>query len=370
MRLPTLAAALAVAVALAAPGGIAHAEHSPSEGAHVADPNPLLQVDRWFVDTDWHPSWRSYRRLRRQGRTSSALHMLKIARQPQFRWFGKWDYNPYKKIQDYFRKIRRLQPGAVPSVTIFRHLHPRSAEPNSFGKNRHAGRRYRFRLSAYRRYLTWVKWFARGIGRRRVVIAFEPDALGSFIYLSRRDRRLRFAYLRRAISVLSRLPNATIYIEAGASDWRHAHETARLLRRVGIGKVRGFMLNVTHFDWTSRNIRHGMRISRLTGGKPFVVSTHANGRGPRHYRRWYRGRRIRVNVWCNPRNSGLGRPPAVAPDPLRYPKLDAYLWIGRAGYSGGRCGGGPRAGRWWTRRALTLARRAPWSWFPGPLEYR
>ena len=190
------------------------------------------------------------------------------------------------------------------------------------------------------------------------MIAFEPDAFGSFVYLSRRDRKLRFAYFRRAIDLLSQLPNATIYIEAGASDWRSATETARLLRRVGISKVRGFMLNVTHFDWTSRNIRHGLRISRLTGGKPFVVSTHANGRGPHHYRKWYRGRRLRVNVWCNPSKAGLGTPPTTR---TAHPKVDGYLWIGRAGYSAGRCGGGTPAGSWWARRALRLAKRASWS---------
>ena len=57
--------------------------------------------------------------------------------------------------------------------------------------------------------------------------------------------------LRYGVDVLSKLPNATVYIEAGASDWESPARTAKLLRQVGVAKVRGFMLNVTHYDWTA-----------------------------------------------------------------------------------------------------------------------
>ena len=56
--------------------------------------------------------------------------------------------------------------------------------------------------------------------------------------------------------------------------------TASMLRRIGVAKVRGFMLNVTHHDWTANNIAYGRKVSRRIGGKPFVVSTSYNGRGP------------------------------------------------------------------------------------------
>jgi endoglucanase len=353
---------LLVSLAAAAPAGA----QSAAQGADPAAPNPLAGIQRWFVDTDWHPAWRTYRRWRRS-RPGDAQQVLKIARQPQARWFGKWDTNPYRKAKDYMRKVDELQPGSVPIVTIFRHPHPKSADPNLYGKNRHAGRGYSFGPGAYRSYDKWIRWFARGIGSHRVVIAFEPDSFGSFVYLSRADRKRRFRAFRRAIDVLSQLPNATVYIEGGASDWRAASETARLLRYVGISKVRGFVLNVTHFDTTNRSIAHGMKISRLTGGKPFVISTHSNGRGAKHYRIRYHGRRIRVNVWCNPSNSALGTPPTVS---TGNPKVDGFLWIGRAGYSAGRCGGGTAAGTWWPKRALTLARRAPWTQGQLSLNFR
>ena len=127
---------------------------------------------------------------------------------------------------------------------------------------------------------SWFRAFARGIGRSRVIIAFEPDSVGTIKCLARSRRKARSRLLRYGVDVLSKLPNATIYIEATASDWVPAARVARALRRIGVHKVRGFMLNTTHYDWTSRNIRYGLDVSRRVGGKPFVVSTHFNGRGP------------------------------------------------------------------------------------------
>jgi endoglucanase len=182
-----------------------------------------------------------------------------------------------------------------------------------------------------------------------VVIAFEPDSLGTIDCLarSRRDDRLRL--LRYGVSALARNPNATIYIEGGASDWEPARRTAKQLRAVGIAKVRGFMLNATHTDWTQANIRHGLEISRLTGGKHFVINTAENGRGPVHYALPHHRRGV---IWCNPGLRGLGKAPTTD---TSNPRADAYLWINRPGYAQ-ICQGRPIA--WYLPRALTYARYA------------
>jgi endoglucanase len=181
------------------------------------------------------------------------------------------------------------------------------------------------------------------------VIAFEPDALGTIDCHapSRRDDRLRL--LGYGVDSLSRLPNATIYIDAGASDWEPAERTAKQLRAVGIAKVRGFMLNATHYDWTRANIQHGLEISRLTGGKHFVINTAENGRGPLHYR--LPNGRVK-NVWCNPPLRGLGIPPTTN---TSNPVVDAYLWISRPGYAQS-CQHRPIS--WYAPRAVEYARRA------------
>jgi endoglucanase len=201
-----------------------------------------------------------------------------------------------------------------------------------------------------RRTRAWYRTFARAVGGARVVIGFEPDSLGTLDCLSRSRRRARLELLRYGVDVLSRLPAATIYLEAGASDWEPARRTAKQLRFIGIGKVRGFMLNVTHHDWTWANIRHGLAISRRVGGKHFIVNTSFNGRGPIHIRR---GRR-RINIWCNPPGRGLGPEPTTI---TGHRLVDAYMWLNRPGYSAGACNGGPMpVGSWWPERALMYAR--------------
>ena len=166
----------------------------------------------------------------------------------------------------------------------------------------------------------WYDAMARAIGDDRVIIAFEPDSLGTIDCLAPSRRDDRYKLLRYGVDALSKLPNSTIYLEAGASDWESASLTAKKLKRIGVAKVRGFMLNATHYDWTAANIKHGLEISRKIGGKHFIVNTAENGRGPVHYRRWIdRSRHIwrTIDIWCNPGLRGLGPLPTTTPPTRR-----------------------------------------------------
>ena len=308
-------------------------------GAAPGSPNPLAGL-RFFVDPT-EPAYLSYARYARTGRVGEARLMWKVAGQPRFRWFGRWTRpNMEQKVRDYLGCAAALQPGTVPLLTVMRH--------QGKGCNRHYTAGGAAEDAATRH---WYDRFAHAVGNARIVIAFEPDSLGTLDCLARHRRRARLNTLRYGVDVLSRLPNATIYLEAGASDWEPARRTARQLRYIGIHKVRGFMLNVTHYDWTARNVAHGRRISRRVGGKPFIVSTGTNGRGPIHFKRGW----TRINVWCHPLKRGLGPTPRVNPTA----KVDAYMWIARAGYSSGSCNGGPLpVGTWWPERALMYAKYA------------
>ena len=202
--------------------------------------------------------------------------------------------------------------------------------------------------------MAWYDDFARYVGNARVIIAFEPDSIGTISCLAKSRRAARKRALRYGVDVLSKLPNATIYLEATASDWKSPAWTAKMLRYLGISKVRGFMLNVTHFDWTANNIRYGYKVSKRVGGKPFVVSTSYNGRGPVHFKTSKHGRRI--NVFCNVRYRGLGPAPTTN---TGFSKVDAFLWLNRPGISGaGGCNGAPKDGAWWPARGLMFAKYA------------
>jgi endoglucanase len=308
---------------------------SPGLARAAPDGANPLEGATFFNDHE-SAAWLQWEAYRRTGQTSKADLIWKIAREPRAVWVG-----PFTR-PNFAVKIRRIidgakAQGAVPIMTVLR-AEATSCAPGYTGGGTGEDAATR----------AWYDRLAEVIGDERVVIAFEPDSLGTIDCLTagRRDDRLRL--LRYGVEALARLPNATVYLEAGASDWESARRTAKQLRLIGIAKVRGFMLNVTHYDWTSANVRHGLQISRLTGGKHFVVNTAQNGRGPVHYRRGGR----RINIWCNPGLRGLGPPPTTA---TAHPMVDAYLWLNRPGYAQS-CQG--RSIAWYAPRALTYSRFA------------
>jgi endoglucanase len=336
LRLALLVAVLALA---GASGGGSSAQ--PPDSA-----NPLEGIE-FFVDRE-SPSWLQWRHFTRTGDTRKANLIWKIAREPKNLWLGR-----FTRPRFAF-KVRRLLDraavdGAVPLFTVLR-AQSTGCSPSYQGGGTPEDVRTR----------AWYDELARVIGSTRVVIAFEPDSIGTIDCHapSRRDDRIRL--LRYGVTALSRLPNTTVYIEGGASDWEPADRVARKLRAVGIAKVRGFMLNATHYDWTRESIRYGLEISRRTGGKHFVINTAENGRGPVHVRRGGR----RITVWCNPGLRGLGPPPTTD---TSHPKVDAYLWINRPGYAQS-CQG--RKIGWYLPRALSYARFATtWERPPAGTRY-
>jgi endoglucanase len=331
-----------ILLALAAAVFPAAASAQDPRGASPSDPNPLAGLT-FYNDPD-SPSMQSWRYLERQGQHQKAAQIWKIASQPKSLWLGRFTR------PNFAVKVRRLidparQRGEVPIFTVLR------AEATGCSPTYQGGG-----PAEDRRTMDWYDDLARVIGNDRVLIAFEPDSLGTIDCLAPSRRDDRYRVLAHGVDALSKLPNATVYIEAGASDWESSARTAKQLRRVGVGKVRGFMLNVTHYDWTASNIQHGLEISRRLGGKHFIINTAENGRGGVHYKKWIdRANHIwrRITVWCNPGLRGLGPAPTTV---TSHPgKVDAYLWINRPGYAQS-CQGRPIS--WYLPRALTLAKYA------------
>jgi endoglucanase len=323
-------------------------------GVDPSSPNPLLGL-RFFVDR-MEPAYLQWAKWRRAGLTSEASTIWRLAREPRFRWFGKFTRpRMQKKVRGFLDRVECDQPGAVPQMVVMRH------QGKSCGGNYTAGG-----AAEDARARQWYQDFAAAIGDARVVIGFEPDSLGTIECLAPHRRDDRIELLRYGVDVLSQLPNATIYLEAGAADWEPAAKTAAQLRRIGVHKVRGFMLNVTHHEWTRANVEHGLDISRRVGGKPFIINTSYNGRGPLHYKRWLNRAKHkwrRINIWCHPGMRGLGPAPTTQ---TAHPKVDGYLYINRPGYSAGSCNGGPLPiGTWWPERGLMYAEYAT-DWLSPP----
>ena len=320
--------ALLALIAAFAGGGSSAPAQAPTD-------NPLAGL-RFYVDPD-SPSMHQWRAYKRRGQEGKAALIWRIAREPKNIWVGRFTSPNFRvKVQRIFDAANAQ--GAVPLLTVLRAQSSRCSATYDGGG-----------VAEDARTREWYRDLASAIGSQRAVIAFEPDSLGTIDCHARSRRAARYRLLRYGVEQLTALPNVTLYIEAGASDWEGASRMAPKLRRVGVAMAQGFMLNATHYDWTRANIKYGIELSRRLGGKHFVINTAENGRGPVH-KRLPNGRRL--TIWCNPPGRGLGPPPTTE---TSHPLVDAYLWINRPGYAQS-CQG--RKIAWYVPRALTYARNA------------
>lgn len=222
-------------------------------------------------------------------------------------------------------------------------------------------------------YRAWIRRLAAAIGDAPDIVIVEPDAVADIVTgcLSQRAAAVRYGLLRYAMSTLGGLPRAYVYLDAGNPGM--VFNPARLalpLRRAGVGYGRGLAANVSNFYWTWQVVAWCQALERALDALPAMPSAHApggtasgrvrggadaapgavidtsrNGNGP------YTGHDS--PQWCNPPGRAPGPPPAADPGPAG---IDAYLWVKTPGASDGPCNGGPRAGRFWQRYAVSLAR--------------
>jgi len=244
-------------------------------------------------------------------------------------------------VHSYLVRASRQEPGTVPMLATYRVV------------DGHCGN-WSDPPADQASYHGFITSFARGIGGHRAVLFLEMDSLITTGCLSPQGVAVRMHELHDAINVLTaRCPHLVIYLDAGAADALPAGRTARLLRWAGVSQIQGFFLNATHFDWTSKEIAYGEAVSRMTGGRHFVVNTGENGRGPLvPPDRVHQGN----EVLCNPSGRGLGPKPTTN---TGYPNVDAFAWTSNPGESGGACvPGAPRTGGFWAAYALMLIRNA------------
>ena len=89
-----------------------------------AAPNPLLGLS-WFVDKTWAPQYAAYQRHRRRGQSFTRGDAGKIALQPQFKWFGRWNEDDKGGTAGIDPQLPRAGAGGaagrVAQVVIMRH---------------------------------------------------------------------------------------------------------------------------------------------------------------------------------------------------------------------------------------------------------
>jgi endoglucanase len=298
---------------------------------------------RFFVDPDDNLAGTVIGQIRRS-KPDAARALQVIADQPEAKRFGTWTSDPRGDVAQYLARAAREDARAIPLVSTYRLQH-KTCGGAIDGADEVA------------RYKDWYARFAQGIGGHRVVVLLEIDALMTAGCLSNRGRDVRVDELRSAIGSLAAAPNAIVYLDGAAADVGNPPLFARLLRRMGVGRIEGVFTNGTHQNWTSREIAYGERLAQLVPGLRYVVNTATNGRGPLIPRD-----RVRHGntVHCNPPGRGLG-PKPTTDVPARHEHLDAFVWAGQPGRSAGECSATPNpppSGTFWVDYALTLVRNA------------
>ena len=312
-RATRLAAAVALILAL-------HAVTA----AWLLQSNPFAGK-RLFVDPNSNAR-RQAETLRRSRPQDAALLQL-IAKEPTARWLGGWARDIRSEVDAAVSTIVRT--GSLP-VFVAYNIPGRDCGLYSAGGAKGT--------DAYRK---WIRDFATGLRGRNAVVILEPDALAGMDCLDAARQRERLALLSEAVVTL-KAQNAAVYIDAGNARWKSPDIMAARLKQAGIANAAGFALNVSNYMASSANIAYGEKISKLVGGKHFLIDTSRNGLGT-------------TTEWCNPRGQALGVAPTTN---TGHPLVDAFLWVKQPGESDGTCRGGPRAGSWWNEIAIELARAA------------
>jgi endoglucanase len=296
----------------AAPTANAYYSGEPTPG------NPLAGHP-WFVDKERGSWWVA---LRTDPVTARPLS--RAADNPMGKTFGSWIADPGATVRDYIDRAESEEPGSIPFLNLARIESQACPYPGTTPGFTEPEIEH------------WVRRFSAGIGTSLVMVIIETDKLTTIGCLPRWARARRYRELRYEVHLLHQNnPNAIVYIDAGSEDWgKDAATMARWLRRADVAEAQGFALGASHHDWTYKEVRLGLQISRRLGGKHFVVNTDSNGWGPKPHgwTPWASS----YHPGCTPPGEGLGIVPTVkTPDP----HIDAFLWLGTPGFDLGRCVG-------------------------------
>lgn len=292
--------------------------------AQVQQSTNTLAGRRLYVDPNSNA--RRQAETLRRSRPQDAALLDRIASQPVAKWLGGWVTDVEREVRNAVGTI--TGSGALP---VFVAYNIPNRDCGSYSAGGASGG------DAYRK---WIRAFAAGLRGRQSIVVLEPDALPGMDCLNPAGQAARIALLKDAVHAL-KASGALVYIDAGHASWQSAEKMAARLKQVDIAAADGFSLNVSNYQSNAANIAYGEKLSKLVGGKHFLIDTSRNGIG--------------TSQWCNPRGQALGVAPTTN---TGHPLVDAFLWIKQPGESDGTCGGGPKAGNWWTDIALELSRAA------------
>lgn len=188
-------------------------------------------------------------------------------------------------------------------------------------------------------YPAWLDQIAGALMNYPTII-LEPDALATAEGCNLTAEREE--YISTALNKFA--GKASVYVDAGHSNWVAPEAMAAMLQRVGIERARGFAVNVSAYGTENEERAYAEAIRAVVPTAHYVIDSSRNGAGSN-------------GDWCNANDRALGATPGVVTDGSSF---DARLWIKPPGESDGTCNGGPNAGVFWAERAVEMAQAAGW----------
>ena len=257
----------------------------------------------------------------------------KLGRRPMAVWIGDWEANPRNKA----REVRDFANREEAMYTVVAYSIP----------NRDCGQHSQGGAESMKVYNEWAHQLASGLSgsKRGGIVILEPDALTLNDCLSEEDKKDRYEMLTLAVLKL-KAAGAHVYIDAGHANWLAPEEVASRLKKAGVRFADGFALNTANGVKTDKSIKYGNEVVRqLRMRRGFVIDVSRNGAGAASGEG--------EDSWCNPPSLRIGKDPTLATRKYGC-NVHGLLWIKTVGESDGTCRGGPAAGEFWEKGALTL----------------
>jgi cellulase/cellobiase CelA1 len=180
-------------------------------------------------------------------------------------------------------------------------------------------------------YKQWLQRIVDGFGKRKMLYVLEPDAVGLLANNGCAAEAGYEANLKIALEMLTRNPNADVYLDVGfwaLFNPSQAKGVAAAVKKLaGAGRLKGITLNTSNYRPNKQMAELCTKFQEAYGDTSLhcIVDTsrNFNDNPP-------------SGEWCNARFGGIGRPPT---SDTGYANLDYFIWIKPAGESDGECDG-------------------------------
>ena len=256
------------------------------------------------------------------------MKLLMLAQQPHAKWLGQWNKENFSELSELIKSSSRTN--RIPTFVIYK----LGVREENYGTAIDEG--------FAEEYLNWMRGLSNIIGTSKVVLILEPNALCGLEFYDELDHaNAVLSLIKCSVEILKQCANVKLYIDAGHPYWLEPELISVYLARAGVDQADGFALNVSNYVSNEDNFSYGERISRLLGGKHFIIDTSRNGTKLNNLREW-----------CNRSDASIGEFPTFD---VNHPLVDAFFWVKPPYESDGSNGGEePAEGAFWLEKALNL----------------